>query len=414
MEKIQSAFSQVDITPDYQVELVGCDRNDRRSLGVLHHLYAQILLFQSEDDFYCLITIDSLGLTTELSNALRAQVAKEFNTTVSHIMLNFSHTHSAPEPTPYALNGEKYCAYMFKQVLQGAINAKKFLKPCKIGWALTKTDIGENRRDGCTAVDDRLGALKIVDTQNGSTIAIALRVTAHANVLMRENNFISSDYFGVARNVLSNDFSCPIMMIQGAAGNIKPIGVHKIYGGSVSDLDIVVDRLRRSASKLSFEIEDITDIQMVSKSIEYVSYIPTKAEAEKIATNSGMDASNWLLECERLRKADIEEQRQKGEFQLLKINAGCLCGVPEEIFCELAINATKSSNNQLLFLNGYTNGCTGYLPTKVEWEKGGYETLYSYLSYYQFHGHVMPFYANTEEQIVELVENTWMELSRHQ
>ncbi|MGL6198560.1 MAG: hypothetical protein ACRC3H_06455 [Lachnospiraceae bacterium] len=74
-----------------------------------------------------------------------------------------------------------------------------------------------------------------------------------------------------------------------------------------------------------------------------------------------------------------------------------------EIFCELSLSVSKQTNNPLLFFNGYTNGCTGYLPHSEEWLKGGYETHGSYLIYYVFHGHVMPFQEDTADRLVKTV-----------
>ena len=72
IDSCKAAFSQTDITPDFPVELIGCYREDSRSSGILHPLYAQVLLFEFREERYCLIAIDSLGLTTELSLKLRA------------------------------------------------------------------------------------------------------------------------------------------------------------------------------------------------------------------------------------------------------------------------------------------------------------------------------------------------------
>jgi hypothetical protein len=413
-ELYQAAFSQVDITPNFQVELIGCNREDNRSQGVLHPLHAQTLLFQHDGSTFCLITIDSLGLTTLLAEDLRIRVAKLLNTKISHVMLNFSHTHSAPEPSSFALNGELYFSYMCEQILKCVEDAKRNYTPCKAGWALTNTCIGENRRDGCTVVDNRLGALKLVNSKSGKPIAIILRITAHANVLMRDNCQISSDYFSIAREKLQNYFSCPVMLIQGAAGNIKPIGAHKIYGGKISDLGKISDILLDSARGLEFELHDIKDIQMFSRKINYFSDVPSEAEAKRIADDGlktcGIDGTSWLKECKRLRKAGVNVQALQGEVQFFKINNGCFCGVSEEIFCEISIEVQEKTHSQLLFLNGYTNCCTGYLPHKDEWKKGGYETLYSYLVSYQFHGHVIPFREDTAEHLTELVSDNWRDL----
>ena len=402
----QAAFSQADITPNFQVELIGCGRPDSRSQGVLHPLCAQVLLFEFHQSRCCLITIDSLGLTTALADQLRAVAAGRLGTDASRVMLSFSHTHSAPAPLSQ-LNGERYFRLLCDRVGDCAARAAQSLRPCKAGWALTETEIGENRREGCTAVDRRLGALQIADAATGSPIALVLRVTAHANVLMQSNNRISSDYFGAAREKLSRYFRCPVMLAQGAAGDVKPAGVDKIRGGVPADVDRISDILLSSAKRLRFTLSGITELRMFSRKIDYRSAVPSEKEAEAIAEDAkrlcGADGARWLAECKRLREAGIMSQTQTGEVQFLVLNEGCLCGVAEEIFCEISLEAARRAHTPLLFLNGYTNGCTGYLPHAEEWAKGGYETLYSYLDYYPFHGHVMPFEQDTAERIVTLV-----------
>lgn len=409
----EAAFAQTDITPDYQVELIGCSRQDSKSYGVLHPLYAQVLLLKSNGKAYCLIAIDSLGLTTALSNELRSVVAGELKTENSHVMLNFSHTHSAPNPLS-PVNGDRYYRFMCKQIKKCVAGAMEKLKPCKAGWAMIDTNIGENRREGCTAVDNRIGALKIADDTNGLPLTAVLRITAHANILMSDSNKISSDYFGVARKKLQEYFLCPVMLIQGAAGNIKPVGVDKIHGGGLDDLDRISDILLQSAKKLHFELTEVNGLRMYNRNFVYYSDVPSKTEEKKIAEDAkrlcGIDGSEWQKECARLRVSGVTTQVKKGNIQFFYINGGCFCGVPDEIFCEISLAASKHAQAPYLFLNGYTNGCTGYLPHSEEWVKGGYETLYSYLQYYVFHGHVMPFRQDTANRIVRLVSGDWFHM----
>ena len=410
-----AAFSQTDITPDFQVELIGCNRPDSRSQGVLHPLCAQVLLFEFGGRCYCLIAVDSLGLTTALANQLRAIAAEQLKTDSSCVMLNFSHTHSAPAPLS-PVNGERYFHLLCDRVKKCAAEAAEKLRPCKAGWALTDTKIGENRREDCTAVDKRLGALEIAGVVTDRPIALVLRVTAHANILMQSNNQISSDYFSTAREKLNRYFHCPVMLIQGAAGDIKPAGVDKIRGGVLSDVDRISDILLNSAKQLHFDPTEIHDLRMVSRELEYRSDVPSEEEANGIAEDAkrlfGIDGSKWLGECKRLRASGVTSQIQKGEIQFLFLNEGCLCGVAEEIFCEISLEASRRACAPLLFLNGYTNGCTGYLPHGEGWAKGGYETLYSYLDYYPFHGHVMPFRQDTADRIVGLVLDEWKQTHR--
>lgn len=408
-------FTQTDITPDFQVELIGCYRENSNSQGVLHPLYAQILILEFCGRCYCLIAIDSLGLTTTLSDQLRTIVSKKLKTDISCVMLCFSHTHSAPAPLSQ-VNGERYFRFMCDQIEKCLAEAAEKLRPCKVGWAMTNTEIGENRRIGCTAVDKRLGALKITDSVTGRPLAVVLRITAHANILMGGNNRISSDYFCVTREKLQKYFLCPVMLVQGASGNIKPVGVDKILGGSISDLDQISDILLDSVKHLHFDMTEVRKLQMYSKDFNYYSHVPSEKEAKQIADDAkrlcGIDGSEWLLECERLRKSGTEIQVQEGKIQFFNLNEGCFCGVPDEIFCEISLEASKRANAPYLFLNGYTNGCTGYLPHSEEWVKGGYETLYSYLQYYQFYEHVMPFKQDTADYLIKSVLSQWKYMHR--
>lgn len=406
--RCKAGFSQVDITPDFPVEMIGCYREDQRPKGTLYPLLAQVLLFEYAQARHCLIAIDSLGLTTALARALRERVAKALNTSAAHVMLSFSHTHSAPAPLS-PVGGERYFGLLCDRVTTCAMEARKALRPCLAAWAVGETDIGENRRDGCTEVDRRLGALQIVDAETSEPMALLLRVTAHANILMTHSDRLSSDYFGPSREKIAAHCGCPVMMVQGAAGNIKPVGVDKINGGDAADVQRISDMLLQDTTRLCFAPKEVTYIRMLEKETEMVSDVPTPDEAAQIVKKSGMDGSAWLAECARLRDEGITTQTQTGSLHFLFLNEGCLCGVPDEIFCELSLAAAKRTGCPLLFFGGYTDGCTGYLPHAAEWVNGGYETHDSYLFYYAFHGHVMPFQADTADRLVDAVVAVWNE-----
>ncbi|MEK5056918.1 hypothetical protein MHB81_00905 [Paenibacillus sp. FSL H7-0326] len=132
-------------------------------------------MFEHQNDRYCLIAIDSLGLTTALSNELRERVAEALDTTAVNVMLNFSHTHSAPDPFS-PLNGQKYYSLLCDRVVSCVKESLVNLQPCLVSWSVGETDIGENRRDGCSVVDKRLGALQFVNATTQKSIVMLLRV----------------------------------------------------------------------------------------------------------------------------------------------------------------------------------------------------------------------------------------------
>lgn len=422
-----ASFSQVDITPDFQTSLVGCYRPDPRSQGILHRLYAQVLLFQKADtssetaEYFCLITIDNLGLTVRLADSIRSDIAARIGTDAAHVMLNFSHTHSAPEPTEYGLNGERYFKFLHGQIMACVADALHRFRPCSAGWALGRAEIADNRRDGCSVTDPRLGGLLVCEAHSEAPIVLVLRIAAHNNILMWQNNKISSDFIGVAREDLARIYGCPVMVLQGAAGNLKPVGVAKIGGGGLDDLHRIADLFVSQAKGLSFKPRTTLNLRMFTREITFTADVPSKDEAERIAgityrelserigteNHEWTDSEIWLRSCEDLRKKGIREQAIPAQISFFKLNEGGFCGVSEEIFCEPALEVQARTHCPLLFLNGYTNGCTGYLPSREEWHKGGYEVYGSNFVYHKYHGHVMPYRDDTADRIVDLVVREW-------
>lgn len=82
-------------------------------------------------------------------------------------------------------------------------------------------------------------------------------------------------------------------------------------------------------------------------------------------------------------------------------NGGALIGVPNEIMCELALNV-RAQCGDLFFPGGYTNGCTGYLHTAEEYDRGGYEVFWSMLNYYMYFGRVMPLECDSAARLVQM------------
>jgi hypothetical protein len=145
---------------------------------------------------------------------------------------------------------------------------------------------------------------------------------------------------------------------------------------------------------------------MFSESCRFAADVPDKEKAMEIAAEAkeaGIDGTKWLLEVDGLHQKNISVQYKEVEIQYFVINNGCLCGVSNEIMCEIALDVQKQNKQSLLFFNGYVNGIDSYLPTAEEYDKGGYEVLWSNLIYYKYHGRVMPFNRDTAKKLAYIV-----------
>lgn len=399
MNQATLGFSKIDITPKTSVEMVGFYRQDNKSRGILDPLYAEISLWTSNQEKYCFITLDHIGYMLEDANRLRDQIAQYLAILQDQVMLCFSHTHSSVNISMEP----KYFDWVCNQVLKGVQEAEKNGQPIKAAAKNVHAEIGINRRDPQGALDDRIGIIKITNAITDTLQLIILRITAHANILYDDNYLISSDYFGMTRRYLEEKYHCHVMITQGASGNVEAIDQES----SVDSLKSMAHRIIQAIDHPLDEMitQPIDRLKMYSKSVRFAADVPSLLRAQQIAneamTVNHIDGTQWLTEVERVHALHITQQYQTIEIQYFYINDYALCGVPNEVMCELALEIAKVCPQ--IYFGGYTNGCTGYLPTAKEYDKGGYEVLHSYLIYYIYHKTLMPLNRDSADQLVKAV-----------
>ena len=194
------------------------------------------------------------------------------------------------------------------------------------------------------------------------------------------------------------------MITQGASGNVKPK-----FEGSVEALDKMASAIMEAVTPCAHKLQpdEIRKLTMFSQSEPFYADVPAPERAEAISAEAMelhcIDGTQWLEEVARLHGENITRQSTEMELQYFILNDGCLCGVPSEIMCELAVDAARACHNDLVCFGGYTNGCNGYLPSAGEYDRGGYEVLHSYLIYYIYYGRVMPLNRDTADKLVKLV-----------
>ena len=435
-ETARMGYGEADITPETVVELVGFFRPDNHSRGIRDPLKLQTMVWEYGGETACLITLDSLGFTVHLSNVLRGLIADLLHTGIDHVMTAFSHTHSAPN----AAEEPEYFDFVCRRAQSAVKDALNSLSPALASWGIGENTVGLNRRTDSTDFDNRLGILSVTAPENESPRVLLLRVTAHANILSSDNYLISADYFGITRERLEARFGCKIMMIQGASGDVRPrfhqenteyLEIHSFEAAekgfseeyqkryrvqSKNALEQTADSICQAVSAVlpAMTAKPVTHLTMKSVFSHFTADVPSLTQAERIAgealKEAGIDGTDWLREVKRLNGEGVSQQFSEVEIQYFSLNDGCLCGIANEAMCRISIDAMVAAGTPLLFLNGYTNGCNSYLPTAGEYEKGGYEVLWSNLVYFPYHGRVMPFNRDTAGQLVEEVVQNWRKL----
>ncbi len=414
---LKLGYAQADITPTEPLELVGFYRPDNVAKGVQSPLLVQVSVWEDEERC-CLITVDSLGFMKDMTDLLRERVCRVLGVAKDKVMVCFSHTHAAPN----ADSEKQYFEMICDKASEATMQALADLKPVCVGYGNAEVEIGVNRRPGGTKVDKRAGILLAREAKNGKNHLLLVRLTAHGNVLKADNYRISPDYFGAVREVLQEQYGCPVMVLQGASGNIAP----KYFDSENTPVDArgpafvrSKDALHKMAQevgdKLAEKIAQITmksgiPLQMYSKEMTLYAEVPSMEAAEQIASEArqlcGIDGTEWLTEVNGLRELGVYSQKENAEVQYFSIGDWCLCGVPYELMTEFALCGAERTGNEFFYINGYTNGCLSYFPMEEEFDKGGYEVYWSMLIYYKYFHRVFPFERELGERLLDfMVEN---------
>ena len=232
---------------------------------------------------------------------------------------------------------------------------------------------------------------------------------------------ISPDFFGAVRELMEECYNCPVMVVQGAAGNIAP----KYFNSKETPIDASGEQYIRSETALediakvvleaaspiieNIIVKEVDSINMYSRNTVLYAEVPTYEVAQSIAKeskeNCGIDGTDWLKEIRKLNDSGIKMQEEKVEIQYFKIGDWCLCGVPYELMVEFALQTQEKLEDEYFYLNGYTNGCSSYFSTEKEFDSGGYEVYWSLLLYYSYFNRVFPLKRESAKILIDLIIN---------
>ncbi|PEK04540.1 neutral/alkaline non-lysosomal ceramidase N-terminal domain-containing protein [Bacillus wiedmannii] len=411
---------KVDITPPIGIDFVGYHRETGIN-NIEERIYGTVFVFEKDEMKTVFISIDNIGMLVEDTNMIREQVASRLHVPFERITVVYTHTHSGPETVGEQPLVKSYKKSLVNNVVHGAVTANNNLELCEVGWGVTTGDIGINRRERTSdgrakmgtnidgVVDKRIGMLAIRDAEMKELSGIVVFCTAHPNVLKGDSDVLSADYPGMTREILEKIVNCPVIIVQGAAGNVnaKYRGsrealkkmAYTLSGHVLTMLPTVtyspIVNLRTVSSMMQMKLKDIPEMNEI------------RSMAQLAEKQWGVNTDEWLTIVLEKYKQGIRQLRIDLEVQLFQVNDGMFSGIPMEPFSETALEMKERLQNEIAFLGGYTNGYIGYLPTREEFAYGGYEVELNPVVYGPVTNLLMPPEENTASLIVQRVMKSY-------
>ncbi len=416
MGRLRIGAVKKEITPSLPADLLGYIRRFGKSTGIHDPLLANLLLVDNGVEKVLLFSLDILFLNRDFSQQVKNAISEKLNMDKKNILIAAIHTHSAPGIHLFrdeSIRNKEWEDKVFQTLVKGAVEASQQSQAAYLGVRSGKSFIGKNRRKEGGPLDPNFPMICFFDERD-HPLAVIVNYGCHPVVLDEKNLFITADYVFDFRSGLNKILSSDVITLffTGASGDVDPV-----ERGSFSIAKRLGMELAEEALKIIDDMEAKADINIQTKEtslkIPY-GWIPDAQETEEIYASTRQKYEDAVKKRDRvaqkMQKAfllwanEIREKAIKNELpeylecelQCIRLGDAVLLAFPFELFSSISLSLRTQSGIQDLFLIGYANGYSGYLPDKKALEEGGYEVeeAFKYVG-------LLPFAANAEEIFLE-------------
>ena len=389
----KAGVSRVAITPKQPMPMAGFASRTHNSEGMLHDLWAKALVIEDgKGKRAVMVSSDLLGFPKSVSDKIRNKLKIRFGLNRDQILLNSSHTHSAPVLDGalldiYTLNKAQlesisnYSALLEELIVNMVGEAISDLEPAELYAENGVTRFQVNRRNNNAVLLTQLSELqgpndyavpviKVLNSK-GSIKAITFGYSCHPTVL---NGYQwSGDYPGFTQLELEKAHPGATALFFQSAGadqNALPrntVPLARQYG---RELAAAVERvLEEDMKKLgSGLMTTYSELQLPLQSA------PLEAELVNISAKTANAyekrwADRMLIET-RAGKKMITSYPYP--IQVWKIGELPVVSLGGELVVEYAIKV-KQMLGPDAYVFGYSNDVMNYIPTSTILKEGGYE-----------------------------------------
>ena len=215
--------------------------------GVHDPLHASAIVLDDGRERLCVISADLISFPTDLTDAIRAEIASRLGVVPSAIMLHCTHTHGGPFIGTFRCMGSRNAAYeeILRLKLAGiAEQAAAQLQPARLTYGEAPVQIGANRRSSgpraamgrnfAGSAHPQLYKRYALPGREGRTFAMLFCHACHPTTMGGDNYQFTAEWPGVAaaelmarfeRDGIENGIERDAVAVprEGCRGDINPL-----------------------------------------------------------------------------------------------------------------------------------------------------------------------------------------------
>ncbi len=408
---LQAGYARTDITPSYPIPLGGYgDAPERFHDHVLDPICAACVAISDDTNTTLLYHLDLLYLPSELADRCRKALSQRHGIPEKNILLNCTHTHSAPELNCDLPPTLRYIEELFQAILDLAEPALADLAPATVsigsgqvlGWNFSRRYLlsdgsygGDNFGDFKnntilgheTEADHDMQAVRF--SREGKKDILLVNWQGHPQLVGNADDFaLSCDVFGRLRDMAEQEHDVHFAFFQGCEGNLNSTSRIKsecrstdyieVARGLADGLAQVMKTMRpvrsgpvRATQRIfSAPVNHSLD-HLVEEAAQVVAFRETHNHAEtwRLARSLGF---NSLYHARAVvRRSRMPETL---EYAIGAVSFGdvCIVWTPNELFDTVGKFLKETLPFEMSFVCSCTNGSRAYMPTIRAFHHGGY------------------------------------------
>jgi len=416
-------FGEMDITPPIGVWLTGFAARTKPCDDIHDPLLARAMVLENgKGERTALLALDLIALTEKQVATIRKLVEEWAGIPPQNLLINCSHTHSAPAvgelaPSCMGIPDPAYLDLALRKAATAVKLACDTLVEARLFFGTSESRIGINRRQRTSEGRIVLGQNPegTVDPQVSVLAAnpvgtdfwfVAFSYSCHPVVLGENNYAVTADFVHFARQAAEDFFGghALTMFLQGCCGDINPR-----ERGNFEIAEKLGRELATSVAQAVLKAEPVEDETVVGTigtlKLPLMPPPPQKElrehykrfrESAELAEREGrlgearwrMREAEWASQLLRAIRENSLPTHQPMNAQVLRVGDVAFAALASETFSEIGLNVKSQSPFARTVTLGYTNGCIGYLPTAKAYEEGGYEveTAFKFYGRLLMHG----------------------------
>ncbi|MEZ5384256.1 MAG: neutral/alkaline non-lysosomal ceramidase N-terminal domain-containing protein [Prosthecobacter sp.] len=371
----KAGTATVKVTPQKLLWMAGYAARKKPAEGKVQELFAKALALQDEQgNPLVFVTLDLIGVPQALRREVAARAEKKFKLPPANLVLNASHTHSGPSLRTTPLtdadrdNPKARDAWEYTQKLQDDIvgligKALAGMQPARLTWNKARCGFAMNRRRDYTLppdhpyankapnpngpVDHEVPALR-VEAPDGTPKAVLFGYACH-NTSLGFYNWCG-DYAGFAQEYLQEhrpDFTA--LFLMGCGGDQNPYPRRSDVVPGITDLELSMQHGRSLSNAVEMALT--VNPRPVAG--------PVRAAYEEI----------------KLSYANGKREDHDYPVQVIRIgNDLTFITLGSEVVVDYSLRFKREFAGEAgIWVAGYSNDYTGYMPSLRVLKEGGYE-----------------------------------------